>query len=293
MDRNNPLGEFLRARRAQVRPEQVGLATRDRRRVPGLRRDEVARLAGLSVGHYARLEQGRGARPTRQTVESLARALRLDGPALVELYRLARPVARRRRPDRVEHVSPEIVQLLNDWTAAPAYVLGRTLDVLERNHLAAALHSRFVFGENMLRMIFLDPAGREFFRERALAARGAVRDLRRTALRTPDDPRVRDLVGELSISSAEFRRLWAEPEPRGTIPHGGRLFHPSVGELDLKTEIFTIARAPGQRLVAHPAEPGSPSAESLVLLGTLAAHPDIPDERVPRSAPGGTTGRQR
>lgn len=269
-DRHPTLGQFLRTRRALVRPEQVGLTTHGRRQVPGLRRDEVARLAGLSVGHYARLEQGHQ-RPTRQTVASLGRALRLDDNAMVELHRLARPVVNRRPGNRIERVNPHVLGLLDDWTAAPAYILGRAGDVLRRNALATTLHGHFVHGDNMLRMIFLDPAGRDFFRDWAATARAAVHDLRQTARQTPDERTLRELVGELSIASPEFRRLWAERERRGPVSPGSRFFHPDVGELHLRTEIFPIVSAPGQRLVAQPAEPGSRSAETLTLLSTLAA----------------------
>jgi transcriptional regulator with XRE-family HTH domain len=269
----NPLGEFLRARRARLRPEKVGIAIQSRRQVPGLRREEVARLAGLSVGHYIRLEQGRERHPTQQTVKSLAHALRLDEAAVVELYRLARPVEGRRRPDRVERVGTRVLRLLNDWTSAPAYVLGRSQDVLVRNPLAEALHSRFTFGNNMLHMIFLDPAGREFFREWDLTAQAALHELRQSAREAPVEQRVRELIGELSISSADFRRLWAGREPRGAIVQGSRFFHPDVGELHLKSEIFSITSAPGQRLIAQPADPGSSSAEALALLSTLSVQP--------------------
>ncbi|SFR03341.1 Helix-turn-helix domain-containing protein [Lentzea waywayandensis] len=339
------LGAFLRTHRALVRPEQAGLDTAGRRRVPGLRRDEVAMLAGVSAGYYARLEQGHE-RPTHETVESLKRALLLDETASVELHRLARPATRRRTRDRAERVSPHLLALLNDWTTAPAYVLGRFNDVLARNALAAALHSGFVHGDNLHRMIFLDPAGREFFLDWTATARAAVRDLRGSAgyvgagyigagqvgaghvsdLRgsaghvgggqvgagyvsagyvsaghvSPghvsaghvsaghvsaghvsaghvsaghgtDERALRELVGELSLASPRFRRLWAEPEPRGLIAHGTHFLHPDVGELELRTEIFPITSAPGQRLVAQPAEPRSRSADALVMLGTLAA----------------------
>ncbi|MBB4936811.1 transcriptional regulator with XRE-family HTH domain [Streptosporangium album] len=266
----HPLGAFLRARRAQLRPEQVGLAIQGRRQVPGLRREEVARLAGISVGHYIRLEQGRELHPTEQTVKALAHALRLDEAAVVELHRLARPVQRRRRPNRVERVGQRVIRLLNDWSSAPAYVLGRSQDVLARNPLAEVLHSRFTFGDNMLHMIFLDPAGREYFRDWDLSARAAVHDLRQLAREAPQEQRVRELIGELSISSADFRRLWAGREPRGAMVQGSRFFHPDVGELHLKSEVFPIASAPGQRLIAQPAEPGFRSAEALAMLSTLA-----------------------
>jgi transcriptional regulator with XRE-family HTH domain len=268
-ERNTALGAFLRTRRALVQPEQAGLSTAGRRRVPGLRRDEVARLAGLSAGYYTRLEQGHE-RPTHQTVDSLKRALRLDESATVELHRLARPTRRRRTRGRVEHVSPHLLALLNDWTTAPAYVLGWSNDVLARNALASALHSSFVHSDNLHRMIFLDPAGREFFRDWTTTARATVHDLRRAAHRATDERTLRELVGELAIAGPQFRRLWAEPEPRGPVVHGSHFFHPDVGELHLRTEIFPITSAPGQRLVAQPAEPGSRSADAVVLLSTLA-----------------------
>ncbi|MFI9593762.1 helix-turn-helix domain-containing protein [Nonomuraea sp. NPDC052265] len=268
-ERNNRLGEFLRARRTQLQPEQVGLAAEGRRRVPGLRRDEVARLAGLSLGYYARLEQGRELRPTHQTLESLTRALQLNGDAVVMLYRLARPTSQRRRPARVERVRVDVLALLNDWTVAPAYILGWSLDVLVRNPLAAALHSRFVFGDNLLRMVFLDPVGAEFFCDWSITARAAVQELRRVVDQAPGDRRVRELVGELSIASSDFRRLWAGPVPRGAIPYGSHFFQPDVGELRLRTEVFPIVSSPGQQLIAQPAAPGSRSAEALALLGTL------------------------
>jgi transcriptional regulator with XRE-family HTH domain len=269
-DRHPTLGQFLRTRRALVRPEQVGLTTHGRRQVPGLRRDEVARLAGLSVGHYARLEQGHQ-RPTRQTVAGLGRALRLDECAMAELHRLARPVVNRRPGSRIERVTPHVLGLLNDWTAAPAYILGWSGDVLRRNALAAALHSHFVHGDNMLRMIFLDPAARDFFRDWTATARSAVHEVRQAARQTPNERNLRELVGELSIASPEFRRLWAERDPRRPVAPGNHFFHPHVGELHLRTEIFPITSTPGQRLIAQPAEPGSRSAETLALLSTLAA----------------------
>ncbi|WP_113698540.1 helix-turn-helix domain-containing protein [Nonomuraea lactucae] len=268
-ERNAALGRFLRERRALVRPEQAGLPVGGHRQVAGLRRDEVAHLAGLSVGYYTRLEQGRE-RPTRQTVESLARALHLDEQALVELYRLARPTAGRRRPGRVERVAPEVLALLHDWTVAPALIVGRSCDVLVRNPLATMLHSRFVFGDNLLRMIFLDPAGREFFRDWTSTARAAVHDLRQATRQAPDEHNLRELVGELAIISHDFRRLWAARDPRGGLASGTHFYHPDVGDLHLRTEIFLIASAPGLRLIAHPAEPDSLSAQALALLGTLA-----------------------
>lgn len=261
--RNTALGQFLRTRRALVRPEQVGLSGGAARRVPGLRRDEVARLAGLSPGYYARLERGHG-RPTRRTVAKLDRALCLDEPGALELHRLARPTVDRRPRGHGERVSPGVLALLDDWTVAPAYVLGWSNDVLARNALAVALHSRFVHDDNLLRMVFLDPAGRRFFRDWTTTARAAVHDLHRSVRHAPDDRRLRELIGELSIASPEFRRLWAGGEPRGAPAYGKRFCHPDVGELELRTEVLVITGAPGQRLVAQPAEPGSRDRKSVV-----------------------------
>ncbi|GAA2275734.1 helix-turn-helix transcriptional regulator [Nonomuraea roseoviolacea subsp. roseoviolacea] len=239
--------------------------------MPGLRREEVARLAGLSVGHYTRLEQGRELHPTWQTVEGLAHALRLDEPAAAELHRLARPSVRRRRPSRTERVAPEVLRLMHSWTDVPAYVMGWSQDMLARNPLAVALHGRFTHDDNLLRMIFLDRVGREFFRDWTETARAAVAELRDTVLMAPGDQRLTELVGELAIKSPPFRRLWAAPESRLTVRRVARLFHPEVGELRLAREVFLIAGTPGQRLVTYQSEPGSSSADALALLGALAA----------------------
>ncbi|MFG1678812.1 helix-turn-helix domain-containing protein [Nonomuraea sp. NPDC049269] len=272
-DTSNALGHFLRRHRALIRPELAGPQTAGRRQVPGLRRDEVARLAGLSTGYYARLEQGRR-RPSRQTVATLVRALRLDERAAAELYRLARPVVGRQGPARVERVAPEVLRLMHGWRDVPAYVLGWSQDVLARNPLAGALHSRFAHDDNMLRMIFLDPAGREFFRDWSETARAAVADLREIALKAPGERGLAELVGELSIKSPPFRRLWAERESGQAVRRTIRLSHPEVHELHLSREVFLIAGAPGQRLVTYQAEPGSRSADALALLASLAA-PDL------------------
>ncbi|SDF40897.1 Helix-turn-helix domain-containing protein [Lentzea fradiae] len=267
-ERNKALGEFLRARRALVRPEQVGLPAGAHRRVPGLRRDEVALLAGLSPGYYARLEQGHQ-RPTHETVECLGRALRLDAGSAVELHRLTRSASPRRSRGHGERVGTDVATLLAAWTTAPAYVLGRHGDVLARNPLATALHSPFTHTGNLPRMVFLDPAARRFFRDWPATARHAVHVLRRTAENGTGHRELRDLVGELTLAGPEFARLWAEA--RNTPVPSGRFVHPDVGELDLRTEVFEITSAPGQRLVAHPAEPGSRGEEALTLLSTLVA----------------------
>ncbi|MEU6236206.1 helix-turn-helix transcriptional regulator [Kitasatospora sp. NPDC047058] len=264
------LGEFLKARRALLRPEQAGLPGHGLRRVPGLRREEVALLAGVSTDYYLRLEQGRERNPSQQIVDALARALRLDDEALAHLRRLARPVARR-RPAGTGRVGPQLLRLMNGWSGTPALVVSGALDVLALNPLAAALYSAFAQPRNLVRMTFLDPAADAFHRDRSRAARAAVAALREAAGRDRDDPRIIELVGELSLKSRAFAELWARHEVRGKTGEAKLFHHPQVGDLDLHYEAFAVRSAPGQQLVVYQAEPGSPSADALALLAGLAA----------------------
>ncbi|GHD65669.1 MULTISPECIES: helix-turn-helix transcriptional regulator [Streptomyces] len=268
----NALGVFLRARRARIGPEDTGLPTTGRRRVPGLRREEVATLAGVSPDYYTRLEQGRERHPSQQVLEAVARALRLDGEAVAHLHRVATPAPRRTRPaPRVERVAPNLRRLLDGWSDTPAFVLGHTLDVLARNQLAGALFAGFTHADNMLRMTFLDPAAHHFHRDWDRAAEACVATLRRAAGIDPDDRRLTELVGELSVKSAGFRTLWARHEVRGKTREAKLFHHPEVGDLELHYETFTVNGAPTQQLVVYQAEPGSPSADALALLGSLSA----------------------
>ncbi|MFE9841552.1 helix-turn-helix transcriptional regulator [Streptomyces goshikiensis] len=268
----NALGVFLRARRARLGPEDTGLPTTGRRRVPGLRREEVATLAGVSPDYYTRLEQGRERHPSQQVLEAVARALRLDGEAVAHLHRVATPAPRRTRPaPRVEQVAPNLRRLLDSWSDTPAFVLGRTLDVLARNQLAGALFAGFTHADNLLRMTFLDPAAHHFHQDWDRAAEACVATLRRAAGIDPDDRRLTELVGELSVKSAGFRTLWARHEVRGKTREAKLLHHPEVGDLELHYETFTVNGAPTQQLVVYQAEPGSPSADALALLGSLSA----------------------
>ncbi|MFB4317213.1 helix-turn-helix domain-containing protein [Actinomadura sp. 21ATH] len=267
-DRDPTLGGFLRRHRDLLRPDRRPDA---RRRVPGARRDEIAAAAGISTGHYARLEQDRAARPSWQTAAALARALHLDEEATAQLYRLARPATRRSRPARRERISPEVRRLMDGWSGVAAIVIDTAQDVLARNALASVLHGHLTRDDNVLRMVFLDPAAADHFADWNRAAADAVADLRRAVREAPDDPRLIALVGELSINSAAFARLWAAPEAAVVARRHLRLLHPEVGELRLTAEVFPIARAAGQRLLTYQAEPGSPSADALVLLGALAS----------------------
>ncbi|HZX02131.1 helix-turn-helix transcriptional regulator [Kribbella sp.] len=268
----NALGGFLRARRSQLRPADAGLPTTGRRRVPGLRREEVATLAGISTDYYMRLEQGRERRPSRQTLEAVARALRLDDEAVLHLFRVATPANRRtRRAPRVERVAPHLLMLLDSWSETPALVVGHALDVLARNRLAAALHSGFTHSDNLLRTTFLDPAARDFYRDWDRAAESNVAALRRAAGSDPDDPRLRELVGELSLKSADFRERWARCDVRRKTREARLFHHAQVGDLQLHSESFTVNSAPAQQLIVYQAEPGSTSADALGLLGSLNA----------------------
>jgi transcriptional regulator with XRE-family HTH domain len=190
MDAENSLGQFLRARRELLRPEDFGLPAQPRRRVPGLRREELALLAGVSADYYIRLEQGRDQHPSAQVLDALARALDLDDEATAHLHELARPVPRRQRAAaRPERVNPDLQRLLDTWVHTPATVLGRRMDVLAHNALARALYQDFTTGTNLLRAIFLDPATQQFYADWDRVARDTVAALRASSGIDLDDPR--------------------------------------------------------------------------------------------------------
>ncbi|MEV4613030.1 helix-turn-helix transcriptional regulator [Kitasatospora sp. NPDC049258] len=267
----NPIGDYLRARRGQLTAAPTAFAGTGYRRVPGLRREEVALLAGVSTDYYTRLEQGRERNPSEQILQALGRALELDEEAVAHLVRIARPAARRTRRPPAERVAPALRQLLDGLAGSPALVLGHALDVLALNPLAAALYEGFERVDNLARMTFLDPAARSFHRDHDRAARASVAALRVAAGRHAGSARLTGLVGELSIKSHEFRILWARHEVRGKAREAKLLHHPRIGELDLHYETFTVNAAPGQQLVVYQAEPGTPSADGVALLAALTA----------------------
>jgi len=276
-DTPNRLGEFLRARRALVTPDDVGLPDLGRRRVAGLRREELALLAGVSVDYYVRLEQGRDTHPSEQVLDALARALCLDDDAVAHLHDLARPAPRRRRPrERPERVRPGVLRLLESWSAIPAFVLGRRMDVLAFNALAGMLHDGFRTERNMVRLVFLDPAARDTFPDFDGVAQETVATLRAAAGADLDDPRLVELVGELSLKSDDFRRLWARHEVREKASGTKRMLHPMVGEIVLGYETLRVNDAPEQLVVGYHAEPGSASERALALLGAMAAERAVP-----------------
>ncbi|MGW1054977.1 helix-turn-helix domain-containing protein [Streptomyces sp. NPDC002521] len=272
---SNALGEFLRARRALVRPEDVGLPGGGLRRVPGLRREEVALLAGISSDYYLRLEQGRDRNPSVQVLEAVARVLKLDADATAHLVGLAqdRPSAGVRSGRRTQQVPASLLQLIDGWPRNPAYVQNRCTDCLAANALATALTPNYRPGVNILRAVFLDPAERTLRRDWADLTEEGVAVLRSEAGADADDPRLRDLVGELSLRSDRFRTLWARHEVRPRRGRVSRLTHPQVGDLDLQSNKLSVDGTDGLTLVVFHAEPGSRSAELLDLLGSLAAPP--------------------
>ena len=263
------LGEFLKARRSGRRPEESGLPRSGPRRVPGMRREEVAVLAGVSVDYYARLEQGRERHPSAAVLAAVGRALDLDGEGRAHLFRLA-GVAEGTARAVPTTVSPVLRQLM-DALPGPAFVLNRTVDVLAANASADRLHAPFATADNLARMAFLDPAGRTFYVDRARAHESAVGNLRAALGHDPLDPRLHELVAELSAGSVEFARLWAAHEVRGKTRAAKELEHPAVGRLVLTYQSFDVRDAPGQQLVVYQAESGSRSADALALLAAVPA----------------------
>ncbi|MFC4951140.1 helix-turn-helix domain-containing protein [Pseudonocardia sp. GCM10023141] len=268
MDRGNAVGEFLGARRALVSPAAVGLPMDGTRRVPGLRREEVALLAGVSTDYYVRLEQGRERHPSRQVLEALARALRLDEDAARHLYRIGGPDRLATAPVTTT-VAPPLRQLLDQMHGVPAFVVGPGQDVLAANALAEVLYRGFARFDNLLRMMFLDPYAREFYADWEQAAWVAVRNLR--ASDAVPDERTEQIVGALTVRSPAFASLWARYEVGPRTQEDKRFRHLDVGEIRLHFEKLTIASAPGQHLSVYTAEPDSAAADSLALLTSLAA----------------------
>jgi transcriptional regulator with XRE-family HTH domain len=268
MVRANALGDYLRARREQVQPEEVGLVAGARRRVAGLRREELALLAGISSDYYLRLEQGRDKNPSPQVLDALARALRLDVKATEYLHQLASPTAGRRDVSGAELAADGTEELIEQF-AMPAIIASRSQDVLAANRIARVLSPGFTPGRNFLSWRLLDPAARELYVDWDAATDVAVSGLREAAGSDPNDPRLRSLIDELSDTSERFRELWARADVgyRADVIH---MHHPVVGDLYLHPNRFNIPHSGGQHMLTYRADPGSDTARALDALRSLA-----------------------
>lgn len=282
MAARDELRQFLRSRRARVDPADVGLPPGDGpRRVPGLRREEVARVAGVSVDYYVRLEQGRDLNVSEDVLLAIARALLLDADERAHLLDLAKPTRARRRVRSAPalRVRPA-VRMLIDALATPAFVLGRRLDVLAANRMAQALLCDFdalpARERNHARWVFLDPRARERYLDWEAVARDNVATLRMEAGRDPDDPELAALVGELTVRSPQFAAWWTAHEVV-RLSHGTKRYHhPLVGELTLTYEALPLPDDAGQTLFLYAVEPGSASERALGLLSSWTLEPAAP-----------------
>jgi transcriptional regulator with XRE-family HTH domain len=278
VDPRNEIRDFLTSRRAKLKAADVGLPDYGTRRVPGLRREEVAVLAGVSVPYYTRLERGDLAGASDSVLEALARALQLDDAERAHLFDLARaaqPVGQppRRRPAK-HRIRPSVQQVLDAMTGAGAHIGNHRLDILGANGLGRALFLEMFDGQqrpNAARFLFLDPRAREFYLDWDRIARDVVATLRSAAGRNPYDRDLTDLVGELSTRSEEFRQHWARHDVRFHISGIKHFHHPQVGDLELNYERLEVVFDTGLTIFTYTAEPGTRSADALGLLGSLTA----------------------
>jgi transcriptional regulator with XRE-family HTH domain len=286
VDTRNELREFLASRRARVTPQQAGLPTYGgHRRVPGLRRAEVAQLAGVSVEYYTRLERGNANGVSDSVLDSLARALQLNEAERAHLFDLARAVSttsRSRRRPATQRVRPGVQRLLDAMTDVPAFVQNGRLDILGANTLGRALYAD-LFDDaprggtgrlpNHARYTFLDPRAADLYPDWDRAAGDSVALLRAEAGRNPDDRELSDLIGELTTRSERFSALWATHNVRWHTTGTKRFHHRVVGDLDLAYEAMELTADPGQTLITFTAEPGSPSEQALGFLASWATSP--------------------
>lgn len=313
MEHQTEIRDFLTSRRSRITPDQAGLpAYGGNRRVKGLRREEVAMLAGVSIDYYVRMERGNLAGASDSVLDGLARALHLDEAERDHLFDLARRSdavrpTRRRPPTR--HVRPSIQLLLDAITETPAMVRNDRHDMLAANEMARALYAPLLADPhrpaNTARFVFLDPASKSFFSDWDLAADDVAAMLRSEAAKNPYDKPLTALIGELSTRSEVFRQRWAAHNVRFHRTGFKRLHHPVVGELELNFEAVEFPADPGLTLIVYTAEPGSPTADALKMLASwastqrhgesagepasaasrLAARPDSAQNAVPQNVP--------
>ncbi|MEV0673458.1 helix-turn-helix transcriptional regulator [Mycobacterium sp. NPDC050441] len=277
MDIAKDIREFLMSRRAKITPEQVGLSPGMRRRVPGLRREEVAQLAGVSTEYYTQIERGNVAGVSDEVLQAVSRALRLSDDEAAHFFNLARAAAGTRTPTRIKRATvkklPEGVQaLIDSMTNSPAIVMDGNLDILAANPLGRTLYSplfdRSIGPPNFARFIFFDSSAAQVFPEWERSADEAVALLQAEAARDPHSAAITQIVGELATQSIEFRTRWAAHNVTGHR-HGVKKFgHPEFGDLTLTYNVFEVTAAPGLSLVGYTAEPNSPSAQALSIMAS-------------------------
>ncbi|MEV1045672.1 helix-turn-helix transcriptional regulator [Streptomyces sp. NPDC049916] len=280
----NVLGEFLRARRELITPGEAGVPSGGNRRVPGLRREEVAMLAGISADYYLRLEKGRDRNPSRQVLEAIARVLQLDRAHLAHLLSLVSENSKKPRSrSHEEEIPPGVLHLMHSLTQ-PAYLEGRYFDILASNRAARALSPGFAPGRNLLRDMFLDPAVQANFPDWEVASECFVANLRQAVGTDIDDSRFIELTGELSLASPQFCRLWARHEVRGQSGVAMRIANPEVGELTLNRERLAVAGTENIMLVVYHAVAGTADADKLTLLSSANYSPTRPVLEKPKKS---------
>jgi transcriptional regulator with XRE-family HTH domain len=299
--RENKLGEYLKARRAQVSPDEAGLLASGGRRVPGLRREEVAELAGLSVDYYTRLEQGRERHPSASTLNSLARTLGLGPDAQRYLFAIAAPRPKLPRPSS-STVGHKLAELIEQWDQQLATLTDETFDVVAANRLSWAVYGGHRYTGNHARLVFLDPDRDVFFRDWDKVASGTVAQLRAAATLDPDNAGLTSLVGELTARSPEFRRRWAKAEVRERTSSTFLVTHAEVGDLDFVYEAFRPNSNPNLLLTVHWPAAGSDTAGKLAVLRSRTSELAPPaghalpqqlvqgDGQVPHADAGGVVG---
>ncbi|MEV4716122.1 helix-turn-helix transcriptional regulator [Micromonospora noduli] len=281
MDNRSEVRAFLTSRRAKVSPEQAGIPAYGSRRVAGLRRGEVAALAGVSVEYYTRLERGNLAGASDSVLDAIARALQLDDTETAHLHHLARaagpqPARGRAQRDKAPEIRPAIRRVLHSMTGVPAFLRNHRFDILAANPLGMALYAP-MFAANAalpassMRFTFLDPHAQAFYPEWAQVARSAVAALRIAAAQHPEDQQLMNLIGELSMRSEPFRAWWAAQDVY-VHRHGSKRFrHPAIGELDLAFEVLELPGDAALTVLTYSAEPGTGSGDGLELLAAWAA----------------------
>ncbi|MGW4229935.1 helix-turn-helix transcriptional regulator [Streptomyces sp. NPDC004980] len=277
MDNRDEVSAFLKSRRAKITPEQAGLPVYGQRRVPGLRRGEVAMLAGVSVEYYTRLERGNLGGVSDSVLDALAQALRLDETERDHLQALARAAgtggARARRRPKKATVRPSVLRIIEGLHDQPAYVLNNRMDILAANPLARALHCELFETEpvNTCRFVFLDPRATRLYPDWERVAREGVGVLRVKAAKNPYDRELSNLIGELSTRSEAFRTLWGAHGVHVFTEGTKRFLHPAVGEMELVHETLDLPGDDGLSLTVYSADPGTPAADALQLLASWAA----------------------